>query len=106
MISYDQARQFCKTYVAALNTSPEAYAALFAPDAEILRESRPCTLTDIAAFTPAGRSGYGGARIEGPEVVLLVKVRHPERLDLHEHRVLLDNDGRIVRLRAVAPPTP
>jgi hypothetical protein len=35
VITYDQARQLGKSYVGALNTGPESYAALFAEGAQV-----------------------------------------------------------------------
>ena len=64
--TYDQARQFGKTYVAALNTGSEAFAALFAPGAAVSVGGRPARPRGRARRDPAGRSGFRGARLEPP----------------------------------------
>lgn len=100
--SYDQARQFGKTYVGALNTGPEAFAALFAPDAVVRVGGAEGTPEDARRSTPPGRSGFRGARVEEPWVVLTVRVidRVAETVDDRAHRLQMDHEGRITVLEA------
>ena len=102
MITYDQARQLGKTYVGALNTGPETYAALFAEEAEVRVDGADASLAGVLSVTPPGRSAFRRARLEPPEVVLTVRVRDraAESVDDREHRLILDRAGRIVRLEA------
>jgi hypothetical protein len=100
--SYDQARQFGKTYVAALNTGADAFAALFAPGATVRVAGRPSDPDGVRAATPPGRSGFRRARLEPPEAVLTVRVidRVAESVDDREHRLTFDDEGRISSLEA------
>jgi hypothetical protein len=100
--SYDQARQFGKTYVAALNTGADAFAALFAPGAAVRVEGRPSDPEGVRAATPPGRSGFRGARLEPPVVVLTVRVidQRAESVDDRAHRLTFDDAGRISSLEA------
>ena len=100
--TYDQARQFGKTYVGALNTSHEAYAALFAPAAEVRVGGAAAPLARVLADTPPGRSAFRGARLEAPDVLLTVRVRDraAESVDDRVHRLRLDAHGRITALEA------
>jgi hypothetical protein len=102
VITYDQARQYGKTYVGALNTGPEAYAALFAEGAQVRVAGADADLPDVLAVTPPGRSAFRRARLEPPAVVLTVRVRDraAERVDDLEHRLTLDARGHIRRLEA------
>jgi hypothetical protein len=101
-LSYDQARQFGKTYVGALNTGTEAFSALFAPGAEVLVAGAPSDPQGVRDATPAGRSGFRGARLEPPQVVLTVRVidRAAQSVDDRPHRLEFDGTGRITRLEA------
>jgi hypothetical protein len=101
-VTYDQARQLGKTYVGALNTGLDAYAALFAPGAEVRVGGAPADLPRVLEVTPPGRSAFRGARLEPPQVVLTVRVRDRarERVDDLPHRLTLDDRGRIARLEA------
>ncbi len=100
--SYDQARQFGKTYVGALNTGTEAFAALFAPGAEVSVGGAPSDPQGVRDATPAGRSGFRGARLEPPQVVLTVRVidAASQSVDDRPHRLTFDEAGRIARLEA------
>ena len=100
--SYDWARQFGKTYVGALNTGPEAFAALFAPGAVVQVGDREGPPELVREATPPGRSAFRRARIEEPWVVLTVRIidRPAERVDDHAHRLQFDDAGRITALRA------
>jgi hypothetical protein len=100
--SYDQARQFGKTYVGALNTGTEAFAALFAPGAEVSVAGDPSDPQGVRDVTPAGRSGFRGARLDPPHVVLTVRVIDPasQSVDDRPHRLTFDASGRITRLEA------
>ena len=100
--TYDQARQYGKQYVGALNTGLDAYAALFAPGAEVRVDGSPASLERVLQTTPPGRSAFRRARLEPPHVVLTVRVRDraAERVDDRPHRVILDVDGRIATLEA------
>ena len=100
--SYDQARQFGKTYVGALNTGPEAFASLFAPDADVRLRGTRSSPDEVRDATAPGRSGFRGARIDTEHVVLVVRVidRAAESVDDRPHRLLLDDAGRIVALEA------
>ncbi len=102
MLSYDQARQYGKSYVGALNTGTEAFAALFAPEAEVRVGGAPSDPQGVRDATPAGRSGFRGARLEPPEVVLTVRVidAASQSVDVRPHRLTLDDAGRITRLEA------
>lgn len=100
--SYDQARQFGKAYVGALNTGPEVFAALFAPDAVVRVGGVEGTPEEARRSTGPGRSGFRGARIEPPWVVLTVRVidRATETADDRAHRLQMDDAGRITMLEA------
>ncbi len=100
--TYDQARQFGKTYVGALNSDPEAYAALFAAGATVRVGGEAADLDAVRATTPPGRSGFRGARLDGPWVVLTVRVidRAAESVDDRPHRLQMDDGGRITLLEA------
>jgi len=102
VITYDQARQFGKTYVGALNTGTETYAALFADGAELRVHGADADLGGVLAVTPPGRSAFRRARLEPPVVVLTVRVRDraAESVDDQEHRLTLDDAGHITRLEA------
>jgi hypothetical protein len=100
--THDQARQLGKAYVGALNTGPEVFAALFAPDADVRVGGAPSTPEGVRAATPPGRSGFRGARIDDGWVVLTVRVidRAAESVDDRPHRLRLDDAGRIALLEA------
>ena len=102
MLSSDQARQDGKSYVGAVNTGTEAFAALFAPEAEVRVGGAPSDPQGVRDATPAGRSGFRGARLEPPEVVLTVRVidAASQSVDDRPHRLTLDDAGRITRLEA------
>jgi len=101
-ITYDQARQLGKAYVGALNTGPEAFAALFAPGARVRVAGAPADLERVLEVAPPGRSAFRGARLDPPQVVLTVRVRDRarERVDDLPHRLTLDHEGRIASLEA------
>ena len=100
--SYDQARQFGKAYVGALNTGPEAFAALFAADTDIRVDGGASDPEGVRATTPAGRIGFRGARLDPPHVVLTVRIIDPaaQSVDDRPHRLTLDEAGRITSLEA------
>ena len=100
--TYDQARQFGKTYVAALNTGSEPFAALFATDAVVRLGGEPSDPDGVRAVTPAGRSGFRGAALDPPAVVVTVRVidRAAESVDDRPHRLSFDDQGRIASLEA------
>jgi hypothetical protein len=100
--TYDQARQFGKAYVGALNTSPRAFAALFAPGAEVRVGGTPADPEVVREATPPGRSGFRGARLDPPDVLLTVRVidRAAASVDDRVHRLRLDRRGRITALDA------
>ncbi len=102
MPTYDQARQLGKAYVGALNTSPDAFAALFAPEAAVRVGGAPATPEVVRAATPPGRSAFRGARLDPPEVLFAVRVidRAAGRADDRLHRLRLGDDGRITALEA------
>ena len=102
MITYDQARQLGKVYVGALNTGPDAYAALFAEGAQVRVDGADADVADVLAVSPPGRSAFRRARLEPPAVVLTVRVRDraAESVDDQEHRLTLDEAGHITRLEA------
>ena len=102
MITYDQARQYGKAYVGALNTGPETYGALFAEGARVRVGGADADPAGVLAMTPPGRSAFRRARLEPPAVVLTVRVRDraAESVDDQEHRLILDDEGRISRLEA------
>jgi hypothetical protein len=102
VITYDQARQFGKTYVGALNTGRAEFEALLAPDVRLRVGGRDATLDRVFETTPPGRSAFRRARLEPPEVVMTVRVRDraAERVDDREHRLLLDDAGRIAVIDA------
>lgn len=100
MLTYDQARQFGKLYTGALNTGIDRYRTLFAPGAQVVVGGEPATLERVCEVTPPERSGHRGARLEPPEIVFTIRVRDAARgavTDV-EHRVVVDDDGRITRL--------
>ena len=100
MLTYDQARQFGKLYTGAMNSGLDAYAALFAPEAQITVHGRPATLERVREVTPPDRSGHRGARLDPPEVVFTIRVRDVAAASVEdiEHRVVVDDEGRITRL--------
>lgn len=100
--TYDQARQLGKAYVGALNTSPDSFAALFAPAADVRVGGAPARLERVLDVAPPGRSAFRGARLDPPDVLLTVRVRDraAARVDDRVHRLRLDGDGRIVALEA------
>ena len=100
--TYDQARQFGKAYVGALNTSAEAFAALFAPDAEVRVGGAPADPQGVRDATPPGRSGFRRARLDPPDVLLTVRVldRAAASVDDRVHRLRVDARGRITALEA------
>jgi hypothetical protein len=100
--TYDQARQFGKTYVGALNTSRDAFAALFAPAADVRVGGAPARLEWVLDVAPPGRSAFRGARLDPPDLLLTVRVRDraAARVDDRVHRLRLDRDGRITALEA------
>jgi hypothetical protein len=102
VITYDQARQFGKAYVGALNTGSERYRALFAEGARVRVAGADADTAGVLAVTPPGRSAFRRARLEPPVVVLTVRVRDraAESVDDQEHRLTLDEAGRITRLEA------
>ena len=101
-VTLDQARQFGKAYVGALNTSPDAFAALFASGAEVRVGGAPAELARVLEETPPGRSAFRGARLDAPDVLLTVRVRDraAESVDDRVHRLRLDAGGRIAALEA------
>jgi hypothetical protein len=100
--TYDQARQFGKAYVGALNTSAEAFAALFAPGAQVRVADAPVSPEAVRDATPPGRSAFRRARLEPPDVLLTVRVldRAAASVDDRVHRLRLDDRGQITALRA------
>lgn len=102
MITLDQARQFGKAYVAAMNTGSAEYGALFAPGALVTLGGRPADPDAVRAVTPPGVTGFRGARLEPPHVVLTVRVidRAAASVDDRAHRLQLDQAGRIAALEA------
>jgi hypothetical protein len=100
--SYDQARQFGKDYVGALNTSPEAFGALFAPGAAVRVAGAPSDPDGVRDATPPGRSAFRGARLDPPDVLLTVRVLDRARASIEDrvHRLRLDRAGRIMALEA------
>jgi len=100
--TYDQARQFGKAYVGALNTSSEAFAALFAPGAEVRVAGAHAAPEEVREATPPGRSGFRRARLDPPDVLLTVRVldRAAASVEDRVHRLRLDGHGRITALEA------
>ena len=102
MITYDQARQLGKAYVAALNTGDADYAALFAPGARVTLGGAPADPGAVRATVPAGRAGFRGVALDAPDVVVTVRVIDAAReaVDDRRHRLALDDAGRIAALEA------
>jgi len=100
VLTYDQARQFGKLYTGAMNSGLEQYAALFAPGTEIIVRGEPSDLERVREVCPPECTGHRGARLDAPEVVLTVRVRDADAGSVAdiEHRLLIDDDGRIARL--------
>jgi hypothetical protein len=98
--TYDQARQFGKTYVGALNTSPSAFAALFAADARGAVGGAPATPAGVREATPPWRSSFKGVEMDGAGFRIRVRVLEPGSHEDRMHRVELDAGGRIVALDA------
>jgi len=97
--SYDQARQFGKVYVGALNTGDEAFAALFAPAADVRVGGVPAHPAQVREVTPPGRSAFRGARMrDDGSFAVVVRVRDATSVEDREHLLRLDDHGRIVRL--------
>jgi len=93
--TYDQARQFGKTYVGALNTSVPAFSALFAPGARVALDGGEASPDRVPDRTPPGRSAFRRARLDGHGIVLTVRVLRRDGVDDQAHRVELDAAGRI-----------
>ena len=102
MITFDQARQLGKAYVAALNTGDADYAALFSPGARVRLGGAPADPGAVRATVPAGRAGFRGVALAAPHVVVTLRVIDPARraVDDREHRLALDDGGRIATLEA------
>ncbi len=102
MITYDQARQLGKRYVGALNTGDAEYAALFAPGAEVRLAGEPADPAAVRATVSPGRTGFRGAALAAPHVVVTLRVTDPARqaVDDREHRLVVDDAGRIAALEA------
>ena len=99
-MTYDQARQYGKTYVGALNTGVDAFAGLFANDAFITVGGVEADIAAVLEQTPPTRCNYRGARLEDPYAVLNVRVRIGEDVTDIEHRVALNAAGLIATLVA------
>jgi hypothetical protein len=101
-VTYDQARQLGKAYVGALNTSSEAFAALFAPGAAVRVGGAAASPERVREATPPGRSAFRRARLDPPDVLFTVRVidRAAGRADDRVHRLRLADDGRITALEA------
>ena len=99
--TYDQARQFGKAYVGALNTSAEAFTALFAPDAEVRVGGAPADPQGVRDATSRPLR-LPAARLDPPDVLLTVRVldRAAASVDDRVHRLRLDERGRITALEA------
>jgi hypothetical protein len=102
VITYDQARQFGKAYAGALNTGDAEYAALFAPGADVRLAGAPADPAAVRATVPPGRTGFRGAALAAPQVVVRLRVidRARQAVDDREHRLILDDAGRIAALEA------
>jgi hypothetical protein len=98
--TYDQARQFGKVYVGALNTSLAAFEDLFAEDALLRVGGGPASPADVFRVAPPGRSSYRGVRLQGEGFLVTVRVRERTEVDDLAHRLVLGGDGRIVVLEA------
>jgi hypothetical protein len=102
VITYDQARQFGKAYVAALNTGDAEYATLFAPGADVRLGGAPADPVAARATIPAGRAGFRRVALAAPHMVVTVRMIDAARqaVDDREHRLVLDGAGRIAALEA------
>lgn len=101
MTSHDQARQFAKLYIGALNTGGAAFASLFARDADVRVGGEPADAAGVRELTLPGRSAYRGARVDAPGFFVLIRVRPGgAAVEEREHRVELREDGLIASLRA------
>lgn len=100
MTSYDQARQFGKTYVGALNTGDEAFSALFADGARVSVGGDRGTPGRVREVTPPGRSGFKGVELDGEGFQIRVRVIDPTSVEDRMHHVELDDAGRIAHLEA------
>jgi hypothetical protein len=100
LTTYDQARQFGKTYVGALNTGARAFAALFADGARVTVAGAPATPAGVRDATPPGRSGFKGVEMDGRGFRIRVRVIDGGSVDDRLHRVELGAAGRIVELQA------
>jgi hypothetical protein len=102
VITYDQARQLGKVYVGALNTGDAEYAALFAPGADVRLGGEAADPAAVRATVPPGRTGFRGAALAAPYVVVTLRITDPARqvADDREHRLVVDDAGRIAGLEA------
>ncbi|MEW6583204.1 MAG: hypothetical protein AB1416_10635 [Actinomycetota bacterium] len=101
LTTYDQARQFGKTYVGALNTGEEAFAALFADGAAVTVGGAAASPELVRQATPPGRSALRGSRMrQDGEFAVIVRVRGAASVEDREHVMRLDASGRIVSLSA------
>jgi hypothetical protein len=98
--TYDQARQFGKAYVGALNTGEGPFAALFARDARVVVGGAPATPAGVREATRPGRSSFKGVEMEGEGFRIRVRVLDGGAHEDRPHRVRLDAGGRIVALEA------
>ena len=99
-VTHDRARQLGKAYVAAINGGPEAYAALFAPDAEVSLRGARATPSAVLETAPPGRCGYRGVRTAPPGFVVTVRVIAGGAADDRPHEITLGPDGLIQVLLA------
>jgi len=100
LTTYDQARQFGKSYVGALNTGQGAFAALFARDARVVVGGAPANPAGVREATPPGLSSFKGVEMDGEGFRIRVRVLEGGAHEDRPHRVQLDASGRIVALEA------
>ena len=100
MTTYDQARQFGKTYVGALNTGEGEFAALFADGARVSLGGAPATPAGVRDATPPGRSWFKGVAMDGNAFNVRVRVLGTGSFEDRRHRLELDASGRIAALQA------
>ena len=100
MTTYDQARQFGKAYVGALNTGEDAFSSLFADGARVSLDGAPASPAGVRDVTPPGRSGFKGVELDGEGFRVRVRVFDRTSVEDRLHRVELDGAGRIAALEA------
>jgi hypothetical protein len=96
--SYDQARQFGKVYVGALNTGPDEFASLFTPGADVVLAGAPADPDAVRPRAQPGKAAFRRVHLASRGFVVTVRVVADGAVDEQAHRIVLNDDGCIVLL--------